>query len=103
MDLKQYVAVFTFLMLSIGGIVLLINSRFRFGNSTSNVSKVDETIALSKGTSPLETITNYVYFDIEVDGVAAGRITMGLFGETVPLTAENFRALCTGEKVGYLT
>jgi hypothetical protein len=39
-----------------------------------------------------------VYFDMEVGGQKAGRITMELFASTVPKTAENFRALCTGEK-----
>ena len=39
-----------------------------------------------------------VFFDITIGGKAAGRITFELFADAVPKTAENFRALCTGEK-----
>ena len=39
-----------------------------------------------------------VFFDISVAGQAAGRITFELYADAVPKTAENFRALCTGEK-----
>eukprot|EP00027_Filamoeba_sp_ATCC50430_P003831 CAMPEP_0168555286 /NCGR_PEP_ID=MMETSP0413-20121227/8248_1 /TAXON_ID=136452 /ORGANISM="Filamoeba nolandi, Strain NC-AS-23-1" /LENGTH=172 /DNA_ID=CAMNT_0008586115 /DNA_START=59 /DNA_END=577 /DNA_ORIENTATION=- len=39
-----------------------------------------------------------VFFDITIGGTAAGRITFELFADVTPKTAENFRALCTGEK-----
>jgi len=39
-----------------------------------------------------------VFFDLTADGAPLGRITMELFADVVPKTAENFRALCTGEK-----
>ena len=39
-----------------------------------------------------------VYFDVEADGQPLGRITFKLYNDVVPKTAENFRALCTGEK-----
>ena len=39
-----------------------------------------------------------VFFDVTIGGQQAGRITMELFADKTPATAENFRALCTGEK-----
>jgi peptidylprolyl isomerase len=39
-----------------------------------------------------------VFFDITMGGKPAGRVVIELFNDVTPKTAENFRALCTGEK-----
>uniref|UniRef100_A0A8C9XXD6 Peptidyl-prolyl cis-trans isomerase n=1 Tax=Sander lucioperca TaxID=283035 RepID=A0A8C9XXD6_SANLU len=39
-----------------------------------------------------------VYFDIAADNQPLGRVTFELNADAVPKTAENFRALCTGEQ-----
>jgi len=59
------------------------------GKATQRLVTLDEA---TKDSNPK------VFFDMQIDGKQAGRITMELFASVVPKTAENFRALCTGEK-----
>ncbi|KAM7501104.1 hypothetical protein LguiB_000008 [Lonicera macranthoides] len=42
-------------------------------------------------------VTTKCFFDVEIGGELVGRIVMGLFGDAVPKTTENFCALCTGK------
>ncbi|ERL96016.1 hypothetical protein D910_00808 [Dendroctonus ponderosae] len=38
-------------------------------------------------------VTDQIYMDIEIDGKYSGRVTFGLFGETVPKTVKNFKQI----------
>ncbi|KAL3872424.1 hypothetical protein ACJMK2_040351 [Sinanodonta woodiana] len=60
--------------------------------STNQQSAVPQSI--SGNTSNLRP---RVFFDIQIGGRQAGRIVIELRSDIVPYTAENFRALCTGE------
>ncbi|KAF8273651.1 peptidyl-prolyl cis-trans isomerase Cpr7 [Lactarius quietus] len=45
-----------------------------------------------------ETTRSITFFDVSIAGQPAGRVVFELYNDLVPKTAENFRALCTGEK-----
>ncbi|XP_038576160.1 ranBP2-like and GRIP domain-containing protein 3 isoform X1 [Micropterus salmoides] len=61
----------------------------RIGQSEPQMSRVQEH---SRDTNP------QVFLKVAADGQPLGTITIELFHHIVPKTAENFRALCTGEK-----
>jgi len=46
-----------------------------------------------------EAIGDKVYLDIAIGNTYAGRINIGLYSKTVPLTSENFLQLCKGYQV----
>jgi len=67
-----------------------------FGGMFGKVSMYDDKNSIiapnSKGDNP------HVFFDIKQGDEELGRIVMQLYKDITPKTAENFRALCTGEK-----
>jgi len=67
-----------------------------YGNFFSKVNMYnDKETPVMPGTSANNP---RVFFDLTIGGAYAGRVVMLLYADTAPKTAENFRALCTGEK-----
>lgn len=68
----------------------------QFGGIFGKVSMYDDKegvlVPNAKGDNP------HVFFDVRHGDERLGRIVMQLYADITPKTAENFRALCTGEK-----
>mmetsp|Transcript_2532 Transcript_2532/g.3578 ORF Transcript_2532/g.3578 Transcript_2532/m.3578 type:complete len:489 (+) Transcript_2532:44-1510(+) len=69
-----------------------------FGGIFGKVNMYDDKKGIilpnSKGDNP------HVYFELKQGDESLGKVIMQLYMDVTPKTAENFRALCTGEKTG---
>lgn len=65
------------------------------GGGESGVGAAPETRRRSAPPSPVPI--SHLFPDVSIGNQPAGRITMELFADVAPRTAENFRQLCTGE------
>ena len=45
------------------------------------------------------SVTHRTFFELAVGNKPLGKVVFGLFGDALPKTVENFRALCAGDKV----
>lgn len=71
--------------------MLLLSNRIKFCSLAFTAARLYSSGPAAANKIPL------VYFDIAADKEPLGRVTFELNAEVVPKTAENFRALCTGE------
>ncbi|TXG65692.1 hypothetical protein EZV62_006967 [Acer yangbiense] len=67
--------------------------------SYNRQGKATESKGGNKKKEEKETKANpRVFLDLNIGGHPAGRLVIELFADNTPITTENFRALCTGEK-----
>ena len=65
---------------------------------SSAVSAVRPALAPSSSAGGASSTRPRVFFEVSIGGERKGRLVFELYADVVPRTAENFRALCTGEK-----
>ncbi|KAK2820485.1 hypothetical protein Q5P01_023444 [Channa striata] len=71
--------------------MLLLSNRTRFWSLALTATR------LCSGGPAAANLRPTVFFDVAADNEPLGRVTFELNADVVPKTAENFRALCTGE------
>lgn len=72
-------------------------SRQTFSKKTEHSDELTRISLEKKAAAPCPD-RPHVFFELWVEKELVGRIVCELFSDIVPRTAENFRALCTGEK-----
>lgn len=77
---------------------LLILCLLKMGCSSSTAAPVETPGGAAKKSKYPPGARPQVFFDISINGMSAGRVTFKLYYDKTPKTAENFRALCTGER-----
>ncbi|KAM8877459.1 peptidyl-prolyl cis-trans isomerase F, mitochondrial [Synchiropus picturatus] len=71
--------------------MLLLSNRVKFCSLAFTAARMYSSGPVAANQNPT------VFFDISADNEPLGRVTFELNADVVPKTAENFRALCTGE------
>ncbi|KAJ0797635.1 putative peptidylprolyl isomerase [Helianthus annuus] len=64
----------------------------------TNCDEIKTSVDIMNNVKEMSKKNPWVFLDLSMNGSPARRIVIELFADIVPKTAENFRALCTGEK-----